>query len=151
MVGRPSPGLRSNPDVIAAPPYPSAISVRGPTHTDADCRGPDIAVLRNIHPPAVVVKIIRIRTEFGGKITGTCAPSCKNPVVPRLVPRFPIIGWTHRGKLSIRVLSERHHLSCVYSCPSDRVLRFKIYIVDRHIGVLLRHVDSEDRLVKSAG
>ena len=151
MIGRPSPGLGSYPDVIIAPPDPSAVSVRGPARTDNDRRRPDITVIRDLHPPAAVIKIIRIRTEFGGKITGTCAPSCKNPVVPRLVPYFPLIGRAHRGKLSIRVLSERHHLSCVYSCPSDRVLRFNISIVDRHIGVLLRHVDSENRLVKSAG
>ncbi len=151
MVGRPSPRLVSHPDIITIPPYPSAVSVRSPARTGNDRRGPDIPVIRDVHPPAAVIKIMRIRTEFGRKITGTCTLSCQKPVVPRLVPCFPIIGWSHRGKFSICILSERHHLSCVYSCPSDLVLGFNISLVDRHISVPRRHVDSEDRIVKSAG
>src|SRR4030043_223778 len=152
MVGRPSPGLGSYPDVIIAPPDPSALPVRGPARTDNDRRRPEITVSRDLHPPAAVIKIIRIRTEFGGKITGTCAPSCKNPVVPRLVPRFPIIGRAHWCDLSVCVLSKRYHLPCVYPGFSDFVFRFNISLVDRHVGVLGRveHIESANCPVETS-
>ena len=75
MVRQISKGLMGQPDVVPAPPVPSAYGERGPTHADMDGAPERIigTIIVNILPPAILFKHIGIIVQTGGQIVGRLA------------------------------------------------------------------------------
>ena len=129
---------------MAAHPCPPAVPVRGPPHSNVYRRGPAVAIFRYIHPSSPVIEIVRVRPQFRRQIV-IAQPAREDPVVPFLIPDFPVVGRTYRRQFRVRARPDGESIVCHYPCSSRLIFHVYGTFVHGDIRVLIGDVYSEDR------